>query len=209
MRSFHSEKIPRPNLPQEALHAIDAGIADLEIGAGQGLHAIRYGLAHPQRRILAIERTTEKFDRFKGRYERHSGLTNLCPLHADAISVVTHFIRDQSLERIFLLYPNPYPKRKQSNLRWHNSPFMKCLLTKLKKNGRIYLSSNLPWYAEEAKSVFINYWNLKLGSETLVLDPRLAQTHFERKYLKRGQSCFRQIYIKDPSDEGHAPALDL
>lgn len=197
MRPFRANRVPRPSLPDSVLHAIRTGLDDLEIGAGQGLHAIRYSLANPQRKFLAVERTEEKFERFKSRFDRHSGLTNLFPVHADAISVVTHFIEDQSLERVFLLYPNPYPKKKQANLRWHNSPFMKCLLSKLKQGGRLYLSTNLAWYAEEAKLMFVTQWALKLGSETKVLDPRLAQTHFERKYLRRGETCIRHIYIKN------------
>lgn len=197
MRPFRPEKIPRPTLPEAVLQRLSVGVSDFEIGAGQGLHAIRYSLMHPNRKVLAVERTKEKFEKFLGRYERHSGLENLIPLHADAVSVVTHFIPDRSLERIFLLYPNPYPKKKQTNQRWHNSSFMAYLLAKLKVGGRLYLSTNLSWYALEAKVALTDQWQLKLASEAWVHDTRLAQTHFERKYLGRGEVCIRQIYVKD------------
>lgn len=196
MRAFRIEKVPNPGLPEPLKAEIATGFADIEIGAGQGLHAIRYGLAHPERKLLAIERTTEKFERFRGRLQKHPNIHNVFPLHADAVSVIAHHVSDNSVDRFFLLYPNPYPKQKQRNLRWHNSPFMGCLISKLKADGRLHLSTNLKWYADEAIQTLVEQWSMKLALDSKVMDPHLAQTHFERKYLERGETCYRMIFIK-------------
>lgn len=195
MRPFRVDKVPNPVLAESLKNELKDGFADIEIGAGQGLHAIRYGLAHPHRKLLAIERTTEKFERFRGRLLKHPGIKNVIPAHADAVSIIAHNVPNQSVERFFLLYPNPYPKQKQRNLRWHNSPFMGCLIDKLKPNGRLHLSTNLSWYAEEAKHVLTETWPMTLALDSRVIDPRLAQTHFERKYLARGEVCYRMVFM--------------
>ena len=45
-------------------------------------------------------------------------------------------VKNTVLNRIFLLYPNPYPKTKQAHLRWINRPFMPFLLDLFKKRGK-------------------------------------------------------------------------
>ena len=117
-----------------------AGPVDLEIGCGVGFHPIRYALAHPERRLVAIEHTHEKFMKFARRVENHraggESLTNLFPLHANAIGWVSRLEDRECFERIFLLYPNPHPKAKQANRRWFRMPFMARLLETLKREAR-------------------------------------------------------------------------
>ena len=61
MRPFNSQAVPKPPRP-EFLDDIDWSIpTDLELGSGAGLFAIRYSQMHPERQLIAIERTSEKF----------------------------------------------------------------------------------------------------------------------------------------------------
>jgi tRNA G46 methylase TrmB len=188
MRAFRAA-LPKPKL-SESERASLHGALDFEIGAGQGLHAIRFCQSHPDRRLIAVERTHTKFNKLKRRLENHPDLSNLTGLHADALAVLTHEFKDESLERIFLLYPNPYPKNKQANLRWHLSPAMELIKSKLKSGGELHLATNLEWYAEEAKHHLQEQWGFRLKSEARLSDPHRARTHFEQKYLQRGETCF-------------------
>ncbi|NJL24286.1 MAG: hypothetical protein HC902_03310 [Calothrix sp. SM1_5_4] len=141
---------------------------DLEIGAGQGLHAIRYALDNPTRTIIAIERTHEKFDKLRRRQANHAPLDNLVAMHADAMAVTAHFIRDASLDRVFILYPNPYPKNKQGNLRFHNSPFMAFLRTKMRPHSRLVMATNLKWFALEATERMVSSWGFVIEEHRLL-----------------------------------------
>src|SRR5689334_22652665 len=89
---------------------------DVEIGCGVGLHPIRYALANPERNLIAIEHTREKFASFRQRYEGNGHPANLFPIHADAIRWVTHALPPGSVSKFLLLYPNPEPKA--TNKRW-------------------------------------------------------------------------------------------
>lgn len=172
------------------------GPLDLEIGAGAGLHAVQYCSMNPERTLLAVERTHAKAARLLSRRQRHPALTGLVPLHADAVSIVTHELPDASLERIFILYPNPYPKTKQANQRFHNMPFMGELLRKLKQGGELHLATNLEWYADEAQSRLQEVWKLSLKKRARV-QPGAPRTHFEKKYLARNETCYDLIFTKD------------
>src|SRR5690242_9585049 len=101
MREFSAENVPKPNL-EVALNIEGYRGLDLEIGAGQGLHAMRYSAENPDRLLLAVERTVERFAQLARRQADHRR-ENLRIFHADAVSSVTHFLPEESLDRVFLL----------------------------------------------------------------------------------------------------------
>lgn len=192
MRSFRADLIPKPpvlgDLPPRMQHL------DVEIGAGQGLHAIQRAQRFPERTLIAIERTHTKFSAFQTRLAHHPDLRNLVPVHGDAVAIIAHHIADRSVENVFLLYPNPYPKRKHANLRWPNSPFMECLRAKMTLSGKLWFATNLADYAEEASLKFPANWGFRLDTRERLHDARLARTHFEKKYLERGEACWNLVF---------------
>jgi tRNA (guanine-N7-)-methyltransferase len=196
MRAFNPALVPRPEFTALVANVFFQTNLDLEIGAGQGLHAVRYCQAHPERTLLAVERTHTRFGNLATRRLSHPDLTNLVPLHADAISIVTHFIRDHSLGKVFLLYPNPYPKAKQANLRWHNMPFLKLLHRKLMPQGELILATNKEYYAREAQLKIPGTSPMTLEDVQLLGEDVTPRTHFEKKYLARGERCWNLVFRK-------------
>jgi len=166
---------------------------DLEIGCGVGWHPIRYACDNPQRRLVAIEHTRSKFNRFRSRLKSHPDLANLLPVHADAVRWVAHNLGPNSIERCFFLYPNPEPKAP--NRRWMRSPFMHHLLSTIKHGGMLTLASNERWYIDEACEWAERFWKLEAPNVIEISGANVesgppARTHFEKKYLARGQICF-------------------
>ena len=196
MREFCFEHIPRPQLEFDWAGLSHSECIDLEIGAGQGLHAIHYSARHPERILLAVEKTHTRFASLLRRKQGHPEIKNLVTLHADAVAFVSHLIPDSVLDQVFLLYPNPYPKAKHANLRWHNRPFMALLLKKMKPGARLTLATNIETYANEAATAMVREWRLDLISHELV-DPQMPpRTHFEKKYLMRDEKCWNLEFRK-------------
>lgn len=167
---------------------------DVEIGCGVGLHPIQYAKAHPNRYLVAIEQTRNKFAKFQRRFDHHH-LPNLLPVHANAISWVSHRLNDHSVDNFYFLYPNPNPKGKDFNKRWHAMPFMEKVLACLKPSGRIHLATNEAFYAVEARANFERVWNLEtVKFERIQAGDITPRTHFERKYLARRETCFDMIF---------------
>ncbi len=195
MRDFKSTQIPHPPFCLAwNLIPKDKKLA-LEIGAGTGRFSIEFAKWNKDWFLIALERTQAKSNRFKGLSAADRELReNLCFLRADGVNVVTHLFKEKSLDQIFLLYPNPYPKAKQANLRWHNMPFFTELLAKLKASGEIELRTNLNWYANEFEDRMINTFHLKLKSKEVLESDFKPQTAFERKYLLRNESCYRLLF---------------
>ena len=193
MRAFKPEHVPLPDLPADLRAVFAAPALDFEIGAGQGLHAIRYAQAHPDRTLVAVERTRDKFARLAQR-KAHHALEGLHVVHADAVSIVTHFVRPATLDRVFLLYPNPYPKARQANQRWYNSPFLGELKRKMRPGASLRLATNLDWYAREAEHALVAQWGLVLEERRELGPDDPPRTHFEKKYFARGERCFDLLF---------------
>lgn len=193
-RPFRIDRVPTP------VNGVDFAYPkqplDIEIGCGVGLHPIQYAKAHPHRYLVAIEQTRNKFEKFKRRFDNHH-LPNLLPVHANAISWVSHRLQDRTVDRFFFLYPNPNPKGKDFNKRWYAMPFMAKVIDCLKPDGQIRMATNAEFYAVEAKANFEQVWHLEtVRFESIRAGDLVPRTHFEKKYLARAQTCFDMVFRK-------------
>ena len=170
---------------------------DVEIGCGVGYHPIQYAQANPGRLLVAIEHTKTRYGRFARRLEGHPHLSNILPIHANAIRWITHRVAPASVERLFLLYPNPYPKASQANRRWYAMSFMSRLLDVLISGGTLHLATNESYYADEAMAYMVEFWGLPCVRNRLLKAGDMApRSHFEKKYLAQGASCHDLVFQK-------------
>lgn len=163
----------------------------LEIGAGRGKHALMFAQDNPDTNLIAIERTRNKFNDFADKAEQLS-LRNLLAVHADAIPWVVHALAPKSLAGVFLLYPNPEPKNPSQ--RWLNMPFFEFLLSRMQDKAQLVLATNIQSYIEEAEQQANDLWQLE--PKVFEVDKSSQRTHFEVKYLARGETCWQMDLVK-------------
>lgn len=180
--------------------AIENSSICLEIGAGKGKHACLFAVANPDRHLIAIERTRDKFQAMQ-KLHQSLALHNILPIHADAIPWVVHALYPQQVEQLLILYPNPEPHNPTQ--RWLNMPFFEYLLSRVKSGATITLASNIEDYIHEAEQQLKQVWHLPYQKEKIAADS--ARTHFEVKYLQRGELC-QQLIITKP--EGYQTRFD-
>lgn len=172
----------------------------LEIGAGKGKHALGFAKANPDCQLVAIERTRNKFEAF-AKLADVQKLPNLTPVHADAIAWIVHAIKPASIARIYILYPNP--EQHNPNQQWLNMPFFEFLLSRLCAGGEVVLATNIADYIDNAERQAKDVWQLPTRREQVVKDSQ--RTHFEVKYLARGERCW-QITMRKP--QGYQTRFD-
>ena len=196
IRQFQAQRMHAPR----DFQAIANQPVCVEIGAGKGKHALLFSGQNPEKQLIAVERTREKFLSMQKQHGLE-GQKNLQPIHADALPWVVHALFPAQVEQFFILYPNPEPHNPAQ--RWLNMPFFEFLLSRLKTGGQITLASNIPDYIEEAQQQLIEVWKLPFVKEAVAQDS--ARTHFEIKYLERGELC-QQLIITKPA--GYATRFD-
>ncbi|MFN8369910.1 MAG: hypothetical protein U0T83_04695 [Bacteriovoracaceae bacterium] len=102
----------------------------------------------------------------------------------------------ESVDRYIMLYPNPYPKSKQQNKRFHCMPFMEVIRKTLKPGGEIIMATNEEFYAKEALDWMNSYWGFDLIRDEILRNGDTPRTHFEKKYLLSNQKCFNLVWQK-------------
>lgn len=188
IRQFQAQRMHAPR----DFQSISPEPVCVEVGAGKGKHALLFSKNNPDTQLIAIERTREKFLAMQKQHAVE-GQTNLQTVHADALPWIVHALYPQQVEQFFILYPNPEPHNPAQ--RWVNMPFFEFLLSRLKTGGTITLASNIPTYIEEAETQVRELWKLPFVKEVIAADS--ARTHFEIKYLERGELC-QQLIISKP-----------
>ena len=189
IRQFQAQYMVAPR----QFKPIERTAVTVEIGAGKGKHAVLFSQENPTTQLYAIERTKEKFEAMQKQHELLT-LTNLSPVHADALPWITHALYPEQVTQFFILYPNPEPHN--SAQRWLNMPFFEFILSRLQVGGTITLASNIAEYIEEAEEQLKNVW--KLPYQKQIIEKTSARTHFEIKYLARGEKC-QQLLITKPN----------
>ena len=196
MRTFKKEKVPRPKegnpVPLDSLK----GPFELDLGCGEGSHALIRAKIFKRRQIIAIEKSHSRFQRFNRLLERKGRPKNLWPVHTNGVWWLSHYGEKNMFKNIFLLYPNPYPKNRQSNLRWINRPFLSYLLTLLKPKGVLELRTNEFYYYSEFKKKIKSFKNIKIQKDLTLKRKNPPKTAFEKKYLEKKETCYVLEIIK-------------
>ncbi|MGP5209752.1 SAM-dependent methyltransferase [Psychrobacter alimentarius] len=202
-RAFQPEKLSPPRnfiIPNIITDNKDNLPLLLEIGAGKGKHALSFVSKNPNKHLIAIERTRNKFDAF-AKLADLQNTSNLNAIHADAIAWIVHAIAPSSVAKIFILYPNP--EQHNPNQQWLNMPFFEFLLSRLQDDGEVVLVTNIESYMDNAEQRATEVWCLPNTRYQVPIDSQ--RTHFEVKYLARGETCW-ELSIHKP--QGYKTRFD-
>ena len=203
-RTFQPEKLAPPrnfNKPNDLLNkSTNEAPIIIEIGAGKGKHALSFATSYSNQHLIAIERTCNKFEAFFKQAELQN-LSNLTPIHADAIAWIVHAIDPGSIAKIYILYPNP--EQHNPNQQWLNMPFFEFLLSRLQEGGEVILATNIEAYMDNAELKAKTIWQLPTLRQTVASESQ--RTHFEIKYLARNETCWELIMQKP---EGYRTRFD-
>lgn len=175
----------------------------LEIGAGTGWLFLELARRNPEHYFIAVERDRMRGNRLVHRAEK-SGLENFSAHRGNIIPWLINSIPDQSLDRIYVLYPCPWPKTSHRKNRWYLHPIMPHIVRALKKDGIIVWASDQRFYIDEAAHISATKYPLKtLAHGPLAPNPwnhleefPKGRTKFESHFLATGQECHELVVQK-------------
>ncbi|MEZ4749725.1 MAG: hypothetical protein R3B54_03590 [Bdellovibrionota bacterium] len=175
----------------------------LEIGAGTGSFFRQLAVEQPENTFLAIERDRHRGKTLETRALR-AGLDNFIGLRANAVPWVMHHIPDRALDRVYILYPCPWPKTSERKNRWYLHPFMEILLRKIRPGGHLIWASDQEFYIEEAAYTCDKKFSLRQLKKGVLTPHPLnfldrfpsGRTKFESGFLSTQQPCFELLVEK-------------
>lgn len=172
--------------------------AVFEIGFGNGDSLLQMAKAEPQTEFIGVEVHRPGVGALLLGIEQFE-LKNLTAYQADAITVLTECIPDDSLQRVQLFFPDPWPKKKHHKRRIVQSPFIELVRTKLITGGVFHMATDWQPYAEyvvEFMKQVSGFENLA-GSDLYSPKPEYRPTtKFENRGKKLGHGVWDMLYRK-------------
>lgn len=169
----------------------------LEIGFGSGESLINNAINFPNKNFLGIEVYKSGIGSCLN-YIKSYKIDNLKIICYDAVEVIDKMIVNNSLSKIQIFFPDPWPKHRHHKRRMIQASFLKKVLKKLIIGGILHIatdSENYSDYILQTIKYIKNYIKLpknKFFSELVML--RKA-TKFEKKAHSLGNKIFDLIFI--------------
>jgi tRNA (guanine-N7-)-methyltransferase len=121
------------------------GPIHVDLGCGDGLHLAALGAQYPEKNFLGIERLLH---RARSAVRKTSHLENIGVLRADTSFVVRHLFPAESIQAFYLLFPDPWPKRRHHRRRIVTSEFLMDLAQALAPSGSLFVATDHSEYFE-------------------------------------------------------------
>ncbi|MEI8089124.1 MAG: methyltransferase domain-containing protein [Opitutaceae bacterium] len=143
----------------QATHAtLLAGVGAfvLEIGSGHGHFLTAYAAAHPERMCLGLDIIAERVERAH-RKKNRARLGNLHFLHASAEDFLATLPETARFADVFVLFPDPWPKRRHHKNRLMQADFLSQIAAKAGPGMRLYFRTDDSHYFAAAKAVVMEH----------------------------------------------------
>lgn len=168
-----------------------------EIGFGSGEHLAGQAMARPDHGFIGCEPFVNGV---VGAllHIRDERLDNVRLYMGDALDVLER-LPDASLERLYLLHPDPWRKARHAKRRMVNDGPLDLIAAKLKPGGEFRLGTDDPIYCRHAMMVMNRRrdftWQANSASDFRQRPDDWPETRYERKARRKGHDVWYFRYL--------------
>lgn len=124
----------------------------LEIGFGNGDTLLHGALSRPNVDFLGIEVHRAGVGHLLHNVAERK-LTNVKVICHDAVEVLEQHLPPDSLDEVWVLFPDPWHKARHHKRRLIQAPFVELLVSRIKAGGTLHLATDWQAYAEQMLEV--------------------------------------------------------
>jgi len=125
----------------------------LDIGTGMGEVTVSIAKNHPENDYFAVEVHRPGVGNLLRRIAQEE-LTNVRISDHDVTDVLRYQLPADSIDMVFIFFPDPWPKKRHHKRRLVNAEFLQLLKKCLKSNGRIFIATDWQDHAEHILEIF-------------------------------------------------------
>ncbi len=213
LRSFGRRKGRRPSTHQQHLadHVLPGLRIDLsaapddahvllprtseawvEIGFGGGEHLLWQARSNPGITIIGAEPFLDGVIKVVSAIEAE-GLTNI-RIHSDDARDLLRWLPAASISRVFVLFPDPWPKRRHAKRRLINSHTLDLLARVLRPGGELRVASDIGDYVRTALLAVTTHeefeWPARGAADWRDRPADWHETRYEQKAGREGRRCY-------------------
>ncbi len=157
-----------------------------EIGCGHGHFLTAYAQAHPNEVCIGVDIVSERIERAIRKRDR-AKLSNLHFIHAEARLFLETLPANATFSRLFVLFPDPWPKLRHHKHRIMQPDFLSAAATRAGEGARLFFRTDFTPYYDDTKTVFQSHadWSV-LSTDDAPSDERWA---FERETVFQSRAA--------------------
>ncbi|MEM8869680.1 MAG: tRNA (guanosine(46)-N7)-methyltransferase TrmB [Pseudomonadota bacterium] len=164
----------------------------LEIGFGGGEHLLGIAQANPDVDFIGCEPFVNGVAMFLPKLDERS-LSNL-RVHAGDARDVLDVLPDRSLDRCYLLYPDPWPKKRHHRRRFINPENLAPLARTLRPGAELRIATDIPDYVRHSLEHLHKHPDFTFCANSAA-DWRIPwtgwiRTRYEAKALREGRTPY-------------------
>ncbi|MDB6170684.1 MAG: SAM-dependent methyltransferase [Verrucomicrobia bacterium] len=132
-----------------------------EVGCGHGHFLTAYAAAHPSKRCIGVDITKDRIDRGIRKRDRTKA-KNLSFVHADARDFLESLPEHARFSEIFILFPDPWPKRRHHKNRIMQPDFLHAVAKRAGQGTPLCFRTDHEEYfrAAEATLLYHEDWEI-------------------------------------------------
>jgi tRNA (guanine-N7-)-methyltransferase len=169
-----------PHLPDEIW---------LEIGFGGGEHLAEQAHSHPEIGFIGCEVFLNGIATLLAQLSARE-IENV-RIHPEDARDLLDALPDASLDRVFLLFPDPWPKRRHAGRRFIQPGSLDLLARLMKPGAELRVASDDPTYIGWAMAHLVRHrafrWAAQGPADWRARPPDWPQTRYESKALREGR----------------------
>lgn len=165
---------------------------EVDVGCGRGRFLLAKAAAEPGTCFLGIERLLKRVEQVARKAEA-AGLLNVRVLYCDAYYAVRYLLPRQSVSVLYILFSDPWPKRRHRQRRLVNAEFAEAMAGALKPGGLVHIATDDADYFKRIQEVF----GAVAGFESAPpFEPREDErTDYEMEFLREGRRIYRVSFL--------------
>lgn len=161
----------------------------LEIGFGGGEHLLSLARAHPEIGFIGCEPFVNGMAKMLSAISNEK-LDNIGVYDADALMLLKA-LKPESFERVYLLYPDPWPKRRQHKRRFVSHETLDLITRALKREGEFRFASDIDHYVGWTLSRILPrkdlVWQADYADQWRKPWAEWTRTRYEAKAIREGR----------------------
>lgn len=165
----------------------------VDLGCGEGSFLCELARLNPERNFLGIERLVRRVAKA---CRKTSALENVRVLNVESSYAVRYLLPESSVETFYLLFPDPWPKRRHHRRRIVQKDFLDSIHRALQSGGVLHAATDQLDYFTQMQHLISSSSKLdgfkQLNFEEVVQDHVvLPITKFERRFREQGAPIYR------------------
>ena len=198
-------RVPQAPFDPAGLFGVPPQSVALEIGFGGGEHLARKAALEPYTGFIGCEPFLNGVAKLLMEIEAQS-LGNI-RIHDNDARDLMEWLPDACLDRIYLLYPDPWPKTRHHKRRFIVPDNLQQFFRILKPGGELMVASDIPHYIMWTLSHIRQHggfaWQAEAADDWRLPPPGWQPTRYEQKALREGRTptylYFRRLAARGPA----------